>query len=207
MKKEIIKYLALIIIIVFIGLFIYPTIYRYDKLDQKWPIRINRITGNTEVLYTTGWKEIGVNKNSTSSNQPVSSPNSNLQSVDDFLSSDSNNTKIEKVEKKSEIVDVKTAELSFDDKVKISKINFSGWYVTGIIENISENKILINTLKFELYDKSEYVMAQQPSNNGFNGASLTFIEPGDSKIFSIYLNNNSSSVGKFKLYLTYTLGY
>jgi hypothetical protein len=58
MKKDIIRYSALIIIVLIVAIFIYPTLYRYDKLNQKIPVRINRITGTAAMLDTDGWKEM-----------------------------------------------------------------------------------------------------------------------------------------------------
>lgn len=31
--------------------------YKYDKLDQKYPVKINRITGETKVLTGWGWQD------------------------------------------------------------------------------------------------------------------------------------------------------
>lgn len=47
------------VIIVLVGIFVWPGIYKYDKMNQKWPVRINRITGTAEVLYQSGWQEVG----------------------------------------------------------------------------------------------------------------------------------------------------
>lgn len=58
MKKEIVRYSAILILVILIGLFVYPTVYKYDKLEQKYPVRINRITGNTEVLRNNGWIDV-----------------------------------------------------------------------------------------------------------------------------------------------------
>lgn len=41
--------------IVLVSIFIYPTLYKYDKLDQKYPVKINRLTGKTEILTMNGW--------------------------------------------------------------------------------------------------------------------------------------------------------
>ncbi|AET60284.1 hypothetical protein HPL003_17700 [Paenibacillus terrae HPL-003] len=38
------------------GLFIYPTLYKYDKLDQKYPVMINRLTGEAKILTQDGWQ-------------------------------------------------------------------------------------------------------------------------------------------------------
>lgn len=57
--QKIIKYLFTIICIVAFGIFIYPGIYKYDKLDQKYPVMINRITGETKILFSDTWSTVG----------------------------------------------------------------------------------------------------------------------------------------------------
>jgi hypothetical protein len=37
------------------GVLFWPTLYRYDKIGGKSPVRINRLTGYTEILYGSGW--------------------------------------------------------------------------------------------------------------------------------------------------------
>lgn len=58
-SKEIIKYTFIILAIAVFALTIYPGVYRYDKLNQKFPVKINRITGTTEILYGDGWQVQG----------------------------------------------------------------------------------------------------------------------------------------------------
>ncbi|MCP1134383.1 hypothetical protein NKT34_13845 [Paenibacillus polysaccharolyticus] len=58
MKKYII-YLVIPLSILLFGLFVYPTLYKYDKLDQKKPVMINRITGEAKILTSEGWVESG----------------------------------------------------------------------------------------------------------------------------------------------------
>jgi len=73
MKKEIVRYSGIAIIVILFGLFIYPTMYEYDKLDQKYPVKINRITGKTEVLYPgSDWADVASNAQSTSVPVPTS---------------------------------------------------------------------------------------------------------------------------------------
>lgn len=55
MKKEYIKYGWLTLVIILILIFVYPTLYQYDKFNQKLPIRMNRISGTTEMFDGTGW--------------------------------------------------------------------------------------------------------------------------------------------------------
>ncbi|MBM4302353.1 MAG: hypothetical protein FJ121_12660 [Deltaproteobacteria bacterium] len=40
------------------GVLFWPTLYRYDKIGGKLPVRINRLTGYTEILYGSGWKRV-----------------------------------------------------------------------------------------------------------------------------------------------------
>jgi hypothetical protein len=54
--NKIFLFLAALSCICAFGIFIYPTMYKYDKLDQKYPVKINRITGETEILKSKGWE-------------------------------------------------------------------------------------------------------------------------------------------------------
>jgi hypothetical protein len=58
MNREYGKYGAIALIVLMFALFVYPTLYKYDKLNQRFPVKINRITGTTEVLTPTGWEEM-----------------------------------------------------------------------------------------------------------------------------------------------------
>jgi hypothetical protein len=46
------------------GLLVWPTAYRYDHMNlpggQSYPVRINRLTSSTAVLYPDGWKSTSV---------------------------------------------------------------------------------------------------------------------------------------------------
>ncbi|MDH6371716.1 hypothetical protein M2444_003515 [Paenibacillus sp. PastF-3] len=57
--QQIFKYVFIIICIVAFGIFIYPGIYKYDKLNQKFPVLINRITGETKILFSDSWSTVG----------------------------------------------------------------------------------------------------------------------------------------------------
>lgn len=59
MKKDIFRFTAIAIIVVLFGIFVYPTMYKYDKYNQKVPVRINRITGEAYLLDPEGWKKAG----------------------------------------------------------------------------------------------------------------------------------------------------
>jgi len=51
---------ALVVVTLFAA-FVWPTRYRYSEMrlrDNVLPVRIDRISGRTEVLYPYGWKEI-----------------------------------------------------------------------------------------------------------------------------------------------------
>ncbi len=58
MKYRLISFGMAIVVIIVFGIFIYPGIYKYDKLNQNLPVKINRFTGETQVLYNDGWKNI-----------------------------------------------------------------------------------------------------------------------------------------------------
>lgn len=58
LKNRIISFTMAIILIIVFGIFIYPGIYKYDKLNQNLPVKINRLTGNTKILTATGWADI-----------------------------------------------------------------------------------------------------------------------------------------------------
>jgi hypothetical protein len=55
-NKEYKRYGIIALVIIIFGTFIYPTLYRYDKLSQRYPVKINRITGHTEILDGMTWK-------------------------------------------------------------------------------------------------------------------------------------------------------
>ena len=51
---------ALLVAVTLFGTFVWPTRYRYDKMNVQAnavvPVRIDRITGKTEILYPSGWQ-------------------------------------------------------------------------------------------------------------------------------------------------------
>lgn len=57
--KKYILYLLVPVSIVLFGLLVYPTLYKYDKLNQKQPVIINRLTGETKILTSEGWVKSG----------------------------------------------------------------------------------------------------------------------------------------------------
>ena len=58
-KNKIVSFFMILIIIIIFGIFIYPGIYKYDKLDQKYPVKINRFTSETMVLKKDYWYRVG----------------------------------------------------------------------------------------------------------------------------------------------------
>jgi hypothetical protein len=44
------------------GVLFWPTLYRYEKIGGKLPVRINRLTGYTEILSISGWERKVSNK-------------------------------------------------------------------------------------------------------------------------------------------------
>ena len=53
-------YAATFILIALFGLLVWPTAYRYDHIEvgkeTSYPVRQNRFTGSTEILYPSGWR-------------------------------------------------------------------------------------------------------------------------------------------------------
>lgn len=80
MKLRTLNYLCILIGICLFGIFIYPTLYKFDKLDQKTPVKINRLTGETEILTSTGWKSLEVSQTELESiNQALLEKQSNFE--------------------------------------------------------------------------------------------------------------------------------
>ncbi|MBY9081548.1 hypothetical protein KIH86_26130 [Paenibacillus sp. HN-1] len=59
MEKELRRAVLALLIIALFGLLIYPGLYKYDKLEGKYPVRMNRITGETKILREDGWVKEG----------------------------------------------------------------------------------------------------------------------------------------------------
>ncbi|AIQ48317.1 hypothetical protein R70723_22180 [Paenibacillus sp. FSL R7-0273] len=59
MNKEIMRYSFILIGIIIFGLVIYPGLYKFEKLDQSFPVKINRITGDAKILTAKGWQDAG----------------------------------------------------------------------------------------------------------------------------------------------------
>ncbi|MGG1638256.1 hypothetical protein [Paenibacillus sp. NRS-1760] len=55
MKFSKMSYIIVPVSIILFGLLVYPTLYKYDKLEQKYPVKINRITGEAKILREDGW--------------------------------------------------------------------------------------------------------------------------------------------------------
>ncbi|MCA0754883.1 hypothetical protein KP806_07460 [Paenibacillus sp. N4] len=55
MKFSKMSYIIVPVSIILFGLFVYPTLYKYDKLEQQYPVKINRITGEVQILRGDGW--------------------------------------------------------------------------------------------------------------------------------------------------------
>lgn len=61
-KKHLSTFIMLILIIIVFSIFVYPTLYYYGKISDKNGgdilVKINRVTGHTEILYESGWIDI-----------------------------------------------------------------------------------------------------------------------------------------------------
>ena len=56
--KRLLSGVMVLLSVIFFGIFIYPGIYKYDKLAQNYPVKINKITGTTQILRGDGWQTI-----------------------------------------------------------------------------------------------------------------------------------------------------
>lgn len=56
-------------VLIFVFLFVWPTLYRYDRIDfgagRSFPTRTNRITGKTQQLTVDGWYQMGATETTT----------------------------------------------------------------------------------------------------------------------------------------------
>jgi len=59
MKRTTLAWAAGLLVVVLFALLVWPTLYRYDHIEtgpgQSLPVRTNRFTGFTEILYPDGW--------------------------------------------------------------------------------------------------------------------------------------------------------
>jgi hypothetical protein len=58
--KSVVLWATGLTVLILFGLLVWPTLYRYDHMDlgegRSLPVRQNRVTGETEILYPNGWK-------------------------------------------------------------------------------------------------------------------------------------------------------
>jgi hypothetical protein len=60
MKKELIRFALIIVVLIYISVFIYPTLYLYTDYDNKLPVKTNRITGKSWIFVPSdGWRIAG----------------------------------------------------------------------------------------------------------------------------------------------------
>lgn len=133
MKKQLTRYGFIASILVLIFIFVYPTIYRYDKLDQKVPIRINRITGKTEMFSADGWKE-----------------------PDDGSKANASAIKFQSGE-----IDLKQKSFKIGD-LEIRKINLSKYDFSAEVINLGKKTLTLSSIETSLYDKNGSPLIKQP---------------------------------------------
>jgi hypothetical protein len=130
MRRDIIRYGFISMIIIVILIFGYPTLYKYDKLDQKWPVKINRITGKTQILYGLSWTTVEDNEQSApspekklgvvpSSPTPIAEETFNGETFDQFYERVINELRPDQVppSKSHLYIDFSRASLGLDDKI------------------------------------------------------------------------------------------
>lgn len=134
MWKRATPFIAIVLVLLLL-VFVWPTMYRYDKMDQKWPVRINRVTGKTEILYSDGWQDVKANQQ--------------LQS---------NSTSTYEI---SKMVDIKTKEIDLKE-IKLTNLNFQNGKLTGEIKNVSDKNITLSSEEYQVFDIMGGVLPQQP---------------------------------------------
>lgn len=183
MYKKVILYVVSIISVTLILLFVYPTMYRYDKLDQKWPVKIHRVTGETQVLTNNGWTELG-NIQEAKTMSPKSPKN--ILAKSDFIDPSATTVKI--------------------GEFTISRLNIKGDVLTGEIINDTEKDIGAARLRVETYDDKENVLPKQPTESHFFS-----VGPKESKIFTIDIDAHAirppgfvnQVLAKYKISISY----
>lgn len=126
------------VVVLLLGIFVWPTMYRYDKLNMKYPVRINRLTGATQVLYPDGWQPMG---NASNSSQTTSNTTT--------------------VNKQTDMLNVGTTSVPFGD-ITINDIQVSGDQITCQLVNNSSHLVTVGEFQAELYDSNGNVLPDQP---------------------------------------------
>lgn len=184
-KNRIISFILAIVLIIVFGIFIYPGIYKYDKLNQNLPVKINRLTGDTKVLTANGWTDM---------NTPTPSE---IQKIENNI-----NNKFE--EYKTNLNNELISRISNDS---INKINAaSDNAISEIQKQLSDIEIKINTYQKNATDPNNYfsigstkddvkkIMGTPTSINSYidtwyYGSSLIEFKNNKVKSYSNYSNN------------------
>lgn len=181
----VLSFLAFCLILVFV----YPTLYVYDKIDQKWPVRINRITGKTEVLYLDGWYTLGIYEDEPAETSVVEEETSTEVSKPKIS--------IERIELESDLVPSDTKEVTIED-FTITKLHVTERNITGIIFTDSDEDRSLASIQFELYDKEGNVLPYQPDRK------IIGLKPKGNEVFTYPTSYSQNSIGSFRIKLSYT---
>ncbi|GAA0382715.1 hypothetical protein [Paenibacillus motobuensis] len=161
MKRIYLFSLCFVLIISF-GIFIYPGLYKYDKFNQKTLVKINRITGNTQILYADGWRTVN-------NNAQVDNAEKSNKDVDAII-----DEKIEKL--KEEMLNAIKSELQLANQDNITnddygEINFDS------IRNRNKNADVVSSPNessdfFEKGDSPDRVQEVMGTPDGIIGGEL-----------------------------------
>lgn len=58
MKKQLVGFALILVLLILISVFIYPTLHIYMNTINDLPVKINRITGDAWILYPDGWTKV-----------------------------------------------------------------------------------------------------------------------------------------------------
>jgi hypothetical protein len=164
-------------IVLIVAVFVWPTMYHYSMLNGK-PVRINRITGSTEILYPSGWQSVG-SANSSQSNSDSSSSG---------------------VEKQSGMLSVGTSSVTLGD-IKVDDIQVTGDTITCEVVNTSSHPLTFYGLQVEAYDANGNVLPDQPFDSIVYGETLNPNQSVPDTLQGVVVKE--PDIGEFKLTVSY----
>lgn len=148
MIKKITIIVSAVSIIISFGLFVYPTMYRYDKLEQKFPVKINRFTGKTYVLYNTGWEEA----KQTPVVDTVTKDEEDEEDYDEYIIKDDKEIMKDISETEESIKDLQYDNENPDPKYSVymqrQLKSANEWLINSHKDNIEEQKKKLGTKQF-----------------------------------------------------------
>jgi hypothetical protein len=85
LKRPIVQTLLAMAILSILAIFVWPTAYKYDHMKigtNNLLVRIDRLTGKTEILYPSGWRASAGGNGTTAVNQVLALPSEQASKID-----------------------------------------------------------------------------------------------------------------------------